>query len=930
MPYLLTTKLYIPRRRPNAVSRPRLIEQLKMGIDRNLTLITAPAGFGKTTLLSEWIPQSERCVTWVSLDEGDNDPARFWAYFIAGLQMLNADIGMQALVLLQSPQPPPIEAILTSLLNEITGFPDYFAHVLDDYQVIHTQPIHAAIKYFLEHMPPHMHLVISSRIDPPLPLGRLRARDQLNEVRSDDLRFTADESAVFLNRSMGLNLSTENVISLEAHTEGWIAGLQLAGLALQGHGPQPDVHTVSKFIQVFNGSHRYIVSYLVEEVLNQQPPNHLDFLLNTSILDRLSGPLCDYVLRETRVESSNNGSLDHISQFSILDSQSILEQLEHANLFVIPLDEEGKWYRYHHLFAEVLQHRLKHEMPERIADLQLRASEWFEQSGLVPEAVRHAIKAEDWERAARLIEQNAISFGSKGQFHLILSWLAALPEPVMHSHPLLCIFHAGALMHNNNLEAAETRLQDAEGSIQVETPADRASLILGRVFMLRSNIVRIKGDLCGSVELAQQALDLLPETEIVSRASAGLNLAYRFLISGDVQLDNERLVISALESVRATGNVYTTLRGTTMLAKVHALQGHLHRSEEIYVEAISGQNEISFLTGIPGYYFGLGDLKREWNQLDESENLLALAMAQARWQVFDGDVVMHGYQSLARLKQARGDTEGAKAILAEFTQLAHQHHFSDSLLATLGAIRAWLDLMVDNVSAATQWAETRGIQSGDKLSFPREREYLTLARLYIRLGRDHPKDDHVQKALQLLDRLQTAAQADGRMGSVIEILGIQAVAFQVMGDRDQARKSIAQAITLASPEGYIRTFVDEGEPMRILIADFRLLINKQSNGSVSLLSYIDRLLAAFPGTTPTALPIGKQQSPIRNLPEYLSDRELAVLHLIAAGASNAEIAETLSIALSTVKRHTGNLYGKLGVNSRTQAVARAQQLGLLS
>ena len=362
-------------------------------MDRKLTLVTAPAGFGKTTLMSQWIPRSERCVTWVSLDKGDNDPASFWEYVIAALQLLRADIGQKALLLLQSPHPPPIQKILTTLLNEVADFPDKFALVLDDYQAIQLPSIHTAVLFLLEHGPPHMHLVIAGRTDPPIPLGRLRGRDELTEIRTADLRFTPDETAFFLKQTMGLNLSTEDITALEQYTEGWIAGLQLAGLALQGHDPQPNAPSLPQFVQSLTGSHRYIVNYLLEEVLSQRPKGTMDFLLQTSILDSLSGPLCDHVLGKVNPHS-----------------QLILERLEHANLFLVPLDEEGKWYRYHHLFAEVLRARLQFTQPGKLRDLHLRASEWYHQSGSVPDSVRHALEAQEWERAREV---------DRGSCHLI-------------------------------------------------------------------------------------------------------------------------------------------------------------------------------------------------------------------------------------------------------------------------------------------------------------------------------------------------------------------------------------------------------------------------------------------------------------------------------------------------------------------------------
>ena len=519
--------------------------------------------------------------------------------------------------------------------------------------------------------------------------------------------------------------------------------------------------------------------------------------------------------------------------------------------------------------------------------------------------------------------------------HLVLSWLSALPEPALHSHPLLCIFYAGALMHQNRLEDAAARLRDAEGAVGDATPADQARLILGRVSMARSNLCRMQGDFTECVRLSEHALELLADSDSVPRANARLSLAHRFLASGDVTPESEALVTSALNAANASGNAYLAQRGKTLLARFCAMQGHLHRSEEIYAEGFSGQTEATFGAGNSDNFFGLGDLNREWNQLDEAEEILGQGVMQARSYISDGEAMMRGYQSLARLKQVRGDTQGAMATLDEFTKMAQEYHFADEVLTSVGAVRAWLELMAGNVAAAARWADTRGITTADDLSYPREREYLTLARLAIRSGRHAADKDGAQQALQLLERLAAAAQAGGRMGSLIETLVLKAIALDTIGDRSEALRSVEQAITLACPEGYMRVFLDEGETIRPLLAVFvRTSLGptptkKQHNGSAALLAYADRLVAAFPGGADTATENGIQRVAHPSLPEPLSDRELDVLRLIAAGASNAVISETLNIALSTVKRHAGNLYGKLGVNSRTQAIVRSQPLGLL-
>lgn len=921
MPDLLMTKLFIPRRRHDSVLRPRLFDRLNVECERKITIITAPAGFGKTTLLSEWILQSDRNVTWLSLDEKDNDPARFWAYFIAALQRLSPDMGKDALALLHSPQPSPIEEILTILLNEIAGFPDCFIQVLDDYQVIHTPSIHAALYFFLENMPLHMHLVVSSRTDPPLPLGRLRASDQLNELRMDDLRFTPDESAVFLNQSLGLNLSMEEVLTLESHTEGWIAGLQLAGLALQGSGKQLESDYVSRFIQAFSGSNRYVVSYLVEEVLNQRPEGTMDFLLKTSILDHLSGPLCDHLIDVQAVENGSNGGVDH-------NSQSILERLVQANLFIAPLDDEGKWFRYHQLFTDVLRARLKHDQPGISRKLHLRASEWHEQSGMIPEAIMHALEAEDWDRAARLIEQIVEAVALTGQVQTVLNWLNMLPEIVVRAHPTLCLYNATMLMFTNKLDESEVWLQNAERCVHPGMPSNQVGSILGWVALIRADISRTTGDLSSGVAQALRALELLPENETLARSVSTMNLVHGWLATGYVSQTIEFEAAEAIFPVRKIGNRLATLISITNLARLQTLQGKLHQAADTYAlleQEVSAGGRMHEMLNSASYFFGLGDVLREWNQLETAQQYLAYGMelVQGRLSV-DADVVMAGYLAMAKLKQEQGDPAGGIRVLDEFVQLANEREYFEPLVARSKAIQAQILLRKGNSSAAIRWMEESRLDITDlDISYLHEAEYFTIALVMIARARTH-------EALRLLERLLELAEIGERKDSMIKILAIQALAFYTNNELPRALTVLGRALSLAEPESYMRVFIDEGEPMRSMITDLRSRITDRSNKSLLLLSYVDQLLAGFPNRNPGEITPKNHPYGNEEIPEHLSNRELAVLHLIASGASNAEIAQTLIIALSTVKRHTGNLYGKLGVRSRTQAIARAKELGLVT
>ncbi len=603
---LLATKLFAPPARANLVVRPRLFERLQAGLQHKLTLIAAPAGFGKTTLLSAWratAAGSALLFGWVSLDRADNDPLRFWSYVITALDILAPGVGTTALALLQLPQPPPIEHILTSILNALSvayAVPPVrdIALVLDDYHVITAPAIHGALALLLDYLPPQLHLVILTRADPALPMARLRARGVVTELHASDLRFTPDEAAAFLNQTMGLSLTAADLAALEARTEGWIAGLQLAALAMRDHQDR------SGFIRNFRGSNRYIVEYLAAEVFASQPAHLQTFLLHTAILDRMCGSLCDAVMGltpderpMTKDERHAEGresvpTTDHsLSSFVLRPSpdsysQLILDQLERANLFVVPLDDDRQWYRYHHLFAEVLRHRLTSGVSaETMAALHRRASVWYERQGLIAEAVQHAQLAADNERVTVLIEQHGIRIIVTGQVHTVLNWLSALPDGLVRARPLLCTIHALALLLTNQLKATEARLQEAEGGIRPDTPTDQAQIIQGRTAVLRAILVRYSGDFAGCVAFAQQALRVLPSTETVARTVAMLNAARAFLVSGDVTDANEQLAIAVVAPIRASGNLFGALAAFTNLAQMQILQGRLRAAVATLHEA---------------------------------------------------------------------------------------------------------------------------------------------------------------------------------------------------------------------------------------------------------------------------------------------------------------------------------------------------------
>lgn len=904
MTELLSTKLYIPRPRSNLVSRPRLTDRLNAGLDKNLTLIAAPAGFGKTTLLSEWIPQSPRCVTWLSLDDSDNDPARFWLYFIAALQMLNHEIGMGAQSLLQSPQPAGIETVLTILINEIAAFPDSFAHVFDDYHLIENPEIDDALAFLIDHQPPNMHLVLNTRADPDLPVSRLRARGQLVEIRAIDLRFSFEEASQFLNQSMGLDLSEENVAALEQRTEGWITGLQLAALSMQGSGD------VDGFIKAFTGSNRYIVNYLVEEVLNQRPGGTLDFLLQTSILDRLCGSLCEAVTRQA-------------------GGHETLQKLEQAHLLTIPLDDEGIWYRYHHLFAEVLQARLRQSQPELVVDLHGRASEWYEAHGSIAEAVQHALAADDLMRAAELIDRERWTLLGRGEANTLRNWLDDLPVEVISHRPGLSLAYAWIFSLLEQAEAIEPRLQDAEKALAANATKgpERTPLgddaIRGEIATLRAETALSKSDIQAAIQLCRNALELLPEDNLLMRGVTTYFLGHGERRGGHM-VEAESAYVKASSLGLQTDNFLLALHALAYLSSVQITMGRLNEAAEtsqhiLQITAERGRGAWP-VAGLA--YQGLSKLHYEWNDLDVAVRYSNLGIESGQYGGLTG-LEINSLSVLAFALQAQGNLEEADQVLRQIAALNDQHHHPVHA-AHAAAWEARLRLRQGRLEQAVRWAETCGLGIEDAvLPYTREVEYLTLARVLI--AQEQP-----EAVLRLLVRLQQVAESDQRKGSLIQISMLQALACQTQGDLPSALDTLERALAMAEPEGYVRTFLDEGEPVRLLISEVSSAIANSTADSSRLLAYTDRLLSSFNITirTPPNQPISNQQSTINNLVDPLSERELEVLHLIQAGFNNQEIAEHLVIAVSTVKSHINNLYSKFGVHSRTQAIAIARDLGL--
>jgi LuxR family maltose regulon positive regulatory protein len=885
---ILATKLYIPPHRVKIVLRHRLIERLNEGLHHKLTLISAPAGFGKTTLVSEWVAGCGQPVAWLSLDEGDNDLVRFISYLIAALQTIKAGIGESLLAVLQSPQPPSTESILTTLLNEITTVPDNFVLVLDDYHVIDSKPADETLTFLLEHLPTQMHLVIASREDPHLPLARLRARDQLTELRAADLRFSPSEAAGFLNQVMGLNLSDENITALETRTEGWIAGLQLAALSMQGRSD------TASFIQAFTGSHHFVLDYLMELVLQQQSETIQIFLLRTSILERMCGTLCDAVL----LDPSASG-------------QETLKYLEHANMFIVPLDNERLWYRYHHLFSDLLRQRLG--KPKEFAEFHLRASQWHEENGDLGAAFHHAIAAGDYDRAAGLAE--AAWQGMEGSFQTAgwLGWVKKLPEEVIRARPALCVELGSAFSLAGEPETSEIHLQNAEQALAGAVDKAELKLFQGSIALARAYNAQVQGNLADTVKYAEQAIQLIPENDFYRRSQAAITLECTHWASGNLE-SAIRAIGDWMESMTQLGNHVFVVASAFGVADLLVGLGRLSEAERTYLDALqlAAQHgpEAEHITA--HHHLGLSMIHRQRgddtlaaHHLKRAAELglhTTLADWQYRWHV-----------AQAQLKETAGDLESALALLDEAKRVYIQTVVPD--LRPIAALKAHIYLKQGQPDKSRAWAVERGLSLADEVSYLHEFEHLTLARLEIA----NPLVN------ALLARLLQAAEAQKRRGSALDILLVQALVHEAQGNRPQALDALEHTLALAEPEGYVRIFVDEGEAMR-------LLIEKQSrNRDHPLSDYVDKLLAAF--TQPVAAPkMAAPKSAIihqkSDMIEPLSERELEVLKLLRSELSGPEIAQQLIVSLHTLRTHTNNIYNKLGVNNRRAAVRRAEELDL--
>jgi LuxR family maltose regulon positive regulatory protein len=884
---LLATKLHVPRAQPGYVARPRLAALLDAGLARGLILVCAPAGSGKTSLLASWVRASTRPVAWLSLDPSDNDPARFWRHLFAALDLAVPGAGGTVAGLLSVAEPPPSEAMVAALINR--SWPADVVLVLDDFHLIESAGLRDSIALLAENLPPGLRLVLASRSEPALPLARLRARGQVTELGAADLRFTVAEAAALLADSVAGAGSDDVVAALAARTEGWAAGLRLAALSLRG------VSDASRFVADFSGSNRYVLDYLTEEVLDAQPADIRTFLLETSVADRLSGPLCDALTGRS-------------------DGQRMLARIERAGLFLLPMDDVRGWWRYHHLFADLLRVRLDAEQPGRAAKLHAAASRWHESHGMADDAIRHAVAAGDMAEAARLIEHHFDEAYMTGERATIARWLSLVPDPVVLARPRLRLGRAFAALVFGDMTGAAALL---EGFDELASPAEPFAPAGGEALSLLVNIPAgyavarawlsyLRGEPSAMTEFAAAAKARLNEGQTLLAMIYQLNLALADWMSSRLG-DAERGFLALGASWRLAGASSMGARSDRFLGQVQWGRGDLEAARQTYARVVAlSESPDQPWQPIAGYgYAGLAEVAYQRDQLDDAERFATEAVTRCRL-LSEAEPLASSLAVLAWIRQADGDPAGALAAIEEASRSVQSA--LANVLNPVPAQRARLLLAQGNVATVARWVADEGIGPGDEPSYLREREHLVLVRLL--LATDRP-----DQALGLVSRMLSQARQQRR--SVVELLALRALALAGAGDRPAAVTALTEALVLAEPHGHVRVFADEGAAMASLLGDV-------PGGAVKP-GYLARVLRASRRGAAGAAGAGDQ-----GLVDPLTARELEVLALLASGASNQGIADSLVVTLDTVKKHVTHVLAKLGAASRTEAVARAREIGLLS
>jgi len=917
---LLNTKLYIPPIRPNIVQRTRLVQRIETGITSNhkLTLISAPAGFGKTTLISDWGMETKIPIAWVSLDGGDNDLTRFLGYCIAALRTIKPNIGDASLELQQSPHPPPVETVITTLINELDEIDERFALVLDDYHVIESHHVHEALNFLINHFHRNMHLIIATRADLPLPIARLRIRVRLTEISEFDMRFTLDEAATYLNDVMQLDLATEDIAALENRTEGWIAGLQMTALSIRGRGD------TSGLVKALSGKNRFVLDYLMEEILGQQSAEVQDFMVKTSILNQLSAPICDAVMGWSDAAGGTSRKRKAIRHLDTAHhSQEILEHMDRANLFLLPLDDERRWYRYHRLFADLLEDKLSKVYSDKIQELHRRAGEWYEQNELIGEAINHLLEAGEFTRAADFISKNALAFVYHGNLGTLARWLEILPKDVKDSQPWLSITHAWALSFAGKLEPVASLLQDAEGTLTSISDEIEVQRLSGIIDALRAYLIAIRGSMPLAEEFAREALKVLPDEDLVLRGFATTLLAAVLRWTGELN-EAKGAYQEAITINRSAGATNVLVESLCDLDALQFIQAELQRSISTCREALSEAEEYYERSGTRLSAHGLASIQlcsilRERNHLDMATQYAeeGLALCEEWGQA---ESLMRAYSEHARVLQASGDSDGSIRSIQKARQLAAD--LSPWYVARSTAWEAHLRLIQGDLTFAHQWVVDQDLIFDDEVEFQDFETHLTIVRTLIANGRQLSTSESLlalNQASKMLDRMRSTAERSGAGRCLIEIFILASLVQHALDETGRALSTLKKALALAEPEAFVRIFVDEGEPVRILLCEL-----EKHKHSVPYARKVLQSMDAQVEVRTTA-----EVNSTECLTEPLSEREIEVLHLLATHLSGTEIADQLFIATSTVRSHIKNIYSKLRVHSRTEAVEKAREIGFL-